>query len=131
MGCTSRYNTKRETNFWIQMNNLGPKWLSNYLRLNIKHLYLNLKLRKQKSRWFTATFLFVGPPGLEPGTPWLWVRCSNQLSYRPGSFHFWSLLITWYVISDCKSILTHLIIQILITLVKDLNENNFKVIFLN
>ena len=26
---------------------------------------------------------FVGPPGLEPGTPWLWVRCSNQLSYGP------------------------------------------------
>ncbi len=25
----------------------------------------------------------VGPPGLEPGTPWLWVRCSNQLSYGP------------------------------------------------
>ena len=26
----------------------------------------------------------VGPLGLEPRTPWLWVRCSNQLSYRPG-----------------------------------------------
>ena len=25
----------------------------------------------------------VGPPGLEPGTTWLWVRCSNQLSYGP------------------------------------------------
>jgi len=21
----------------------------------------------------------VVPPGLEPGTTWLWVRCSNQL----------------------------------------------------
>ena len=30
----------------------------------------------------SASF-YVGPPGLEPGTPWLWVRCSNQLSYRP------------------------------------------------
>ena len=33
----------------------------------------------------------VVPLGLEPRTPWLWVRCSNQLSYRTGlsglSFH--------------------------------------------
>ena len=25
--------------------------------------------------------MFVVPLGLEPRTPWLWVRCSNQLSY--------------------------------------------------
>jgi len=27
---------------------------------------------------FVIAFIFlktVGPPGLEPGTPWLWVRC--------------------------------------------------------
>ena len=27
--------------------------------------------------------LFVGPPGIEPGTYWLWVNCSNRMSYRP------------------------------------------------
>ena len=27
-------------------------------------------------------FLNVVPPGLEPGTNWLWVSYSNQLSYR-------------------------------------------------
>ena len=32
----------------------------------------------------------VVPLGLEPRTPWLWVRCSNQLSYRTG---FWALVV--------------------------------------
>ena len=37
--------------------------------------------------WISAIFLIwcfniVVPLGLEPRTPWLWVRCSNQLSYR-------------------------------------------------
>ena len=45
---------------------------------------------KRKSHYF-----LVVPPGLEPGTYWLWVSCSNRLSYRtfikkkkyPNHFH--------------------------------------------
>ena len=32
----------------------------------------------------SAVSIRVVPLGLEPRTPWLWVRCSNQLSYRTG-----------------------------------------------
>ena len=43
-------------------------------------------MQSWKKPHFKLVRLFVGPPGLEPGTTWLWVRCSNQLSYRPAHF---------------------------------------------
>ena len=38
--------------------------------------------------WRKCLIFKVGPPGLEPGTTWLWVRCSNQLSYEPKTTWF-------------------------------------------
>ena len=41
--------------------------------------------RHKKSTYNNMVSAFsqiVVPLGLEPRTPWLWVRCSNQLSYR-------------------------------------------------
>ena len=40
-------------------------------------------------RWISSErtkTLFVDQPGLEPGTYWLWVRRSNQLSYKSNIF---------------------------------------------
>ena len=40
---------------------------------------------KNKGNWFltiNSLHYFVVPLGLEPRTTWLWVRCSNRLSYR-------------------------------------------------
>ena len=40
----------------------------------------------------------VVPLGLEPRTPWLWVRCSNQLSYRTDRQQYQFMLHVW----DCN-----------------------------
>ena len=45
-------------------------------------LFLFSKLLKNKTMWE-----LVGLDGLEPSTPALSRRCSNQLSYRPVSAH--------------------------------------------
>ena len=44
----------------------------------------------------------VDPPGLEPGTTWLWVRCSNQLSYRSnfGVQYYYFFTLTTIIIFD-------------------------------
>ena len=64
-------------------------WHSAYIDLDIKK-----PLRINAPKWL---FYLVGPPRLELGTNGLWVRCSNQLSYRP--FIKWNDLIsiTWNV----------------------------------
>ena len=55
----------------------------NYLRIfnqiineNNRFHLLNMLIKKAEGK----TFGFAPPPGLEPGTPWLTVMCSNQLS---------------------------------------------------
>ena len=42
--------------------------------------HLDVKLSKNKKM---ITSIMVGPGGLEPPTPALSTRCSNQLSYEP------------------------------------------------
>ena len=80
---------------WI--GNLSNKELKNIFELGWFYLGLyqaqiNVLLwfilinRKQQRPQLNESLcsIEVGPPGHDPGTPWLWVRCSNQLSYRPG-----------------------------------------------
>ena len=55
----------------VNILKLNTDWKVNFYAIK-KHLHLCM-----------CFLLIVGPPGLEPGTPWLWVKCSNQLSYRP------------------------------------------------
>lgn len=43
----------------------------------------------------------VVPLGLEPRTPWLWVRCSNQLSYRTCLPEAFAKIILKFVICKC------------------------------
>ena len=50
-----------------------------------------IKRKNPENCWFSGFFsellsLWVVPLGLEPRTPWLWVRCSDQLSYRTCNF---------------------------------------------
>ena len=49
----------------------------------------------------SAIFVVV-PLGLEPRTPWLWVRCSNQLSYRTCLPEAFAKIILKFVICKCS-----------------------------
>ena len=63
--------------------------VSRYFHLSFRFnpgLYNSWKLqltqtKKQLSGQLNCLICCVVPLGLEPRTPWLWVRCSNQLSY--------------------------------------------------
>ena len=50
-----------------------------------------LGVYKKTVSYFKNNLPFMGPAGLEPATRGLWVRCSNQLSYRPFRKHYITL----------------------------------------
>ena len=64
---------------------------------------LDRLLKKQKSpqNWIWRLWT-VGPAGLEPATLWLWVKCSNRLSYGPWKPEFKAIesLLPWFW--DCN-----------------------------
>ena len=59
------------------------------------------KIAKGLTESSSAIFVVV-PLGLEPRTPWLWVRCSNQLSYRTCLPEAFAKIILKFVICKCS-----------------------------
>lgn len=60
-----------------------------HLILTLAKLVITFVITKSFSSFF------VGPVGLEPTTSWLWVNCSNRLSYEPFNKTLKCNLIFW------------------------------------
>ena len=73
----------------IWVNSILHKKKKNHTFHIAKYFYCKCLSFTQKKKgvenYFSTPFL-VGPLGIEPSTYWLWVSCSNRMSYRTDNF---------------------------------------------